>query len=530
MAVSGLTRLVLQDLSGGMFPSLAPELIPADGAFEITNGLLDEENVVYRRGGTTYLSPLASGSVRLFWSGYLKHGEQQTILLSTGGSFRLTSTGEHVTIGAPGPAVLTRPQVFQGILYLPGGNTWDGESAGSARNGEHYAVAGNRLLVAEGSKVAFSNVPKAEGEALTFEANNFHQLPGGVRITGMEGLRTSCVVFTTQGIWIIGGLNHNLTDEAGNVQQTLDRYSADAVLWGTTGIAGWAGGLIVPCKDNIWLMELGVSSEKAAPFRSISGPIQSTYRSYVAQGYQPGAAYVYRGHYFLPLLSGDTHIDTLVCRLDSPKMPWTRLKGFGAKVAAYAYDGTRLLGALTGSSVTLKLAYFEPNSEVAADADGSAHPFSVTTRDIATGNLVPNTVMKARLSYRMRGSLGAKSFRGGAEWGGFFWNEKDWGEEGETFIEEAQPVSLSMGFNATSFAGAEWGEFNWGESAWASTGGSFTVLEGTAPPDPEALTPHVWRVGRKVRYARVNISLSGPASDLSIRALELFIRPTGRTI
>src|ERR1019366_1542032 len=172
--------------------------------------------------------------------------------------------------------------------------------------------------------------------------DNYHQLPDGVQITGMEGLRTSCVVFTTEGIWVIGNVNKNLTDEEGNIQQTLDRYSADAVLWGNNGVAGWSGGLVVPCKDAVYLLELGVSSEKAAPFTPISGAILNVYRGYVAAGYKPGVAAVYRGHYFLPILSGSTVIDMLVCRLDATgskggrTFPWTHLAGSGSALSALA--------------------------------------------------------------------------------------------------------------------------------------------------------------------------------------------------
>lgn len=562
-------RLVEEDLSRGMFPALAPERIPPGGAEDITNGLLDEQNVVYRRGGSSYLDPTPHGDPRLLWSGFLRAvaGEHR-ILATDGGTFV-----DGAPAGPPAPAALTRAQVFEGVLYLPGGVTWDGSSAGTiAEKRAFYAIAGGRLLAGEGSRIGFSQVPQNESDALRFETTihsptisttegsvtttvsdatgitvgmpvlsgaggvpdgttvtavsgttitlsspatltaasvasafgeaNYHQLPGGVQITGMEGLRTSCVVFTTEGIWVIGNLEKELTDAEGNVQQTLDRYSADAVLWGNNGVAGWSGGLVVPCKDHIWLMQLGVSSEKAEPFVHIDDAITPVYRAYVAQGCKPGVAAVHRGHYFLPILSGSSVIDMLVCRLDATNSrgqhtyPWTHLRGSGASLAALAITDQDLAftGAAAGLGRTLALRYFEPSGIVDQDADGTDHAFSVTYRDLMTGNLVPNLVRRARLSYRMVAP-------------------------GDS--------ALLMSFGSTRW-GTRWGEFVWGKAKWAAGSGPFQQLPGEAPPDPQALNPFRWRVKRKVRYARVKVTLKGPAGSVSLRTLELFTRSSGR--
>jgi hypothetical protein len=211
---------------------------------------------------------------------------------------------------------------------------------------------------------------------------------------------------------------------------------------------------------------------------------------------------VHRGHYFLPILSGSGCIDMLVCRLDSTNsrgqrtFPWTRLTDYGARLTALARtdEDVALIGATNGVGRTLTLSYFEPSSAVAVDADGTPHSFSVIYRDLMTGNIVPNLVRKARLSYRMVGPPETK---------------------------------LHMAFGDTSYA-AEWDEFDWDEAEWADDGGAFTDLEGEAPPDPEALNPHKWRVRRKVRFARVRIYLTGPASTVSLRSLELFTRSSGR--
>lgn len=492
-------RLVEEDLSRGMFPSVAPERIPAGGAFDITNGLLDEQNVVYRRGGTAYSDQTPRGDPRFLWSGFLRNG-QQTLFATDSGFFK-----SGAPIALTQPSALTRAQVFEGVLYLPGGITYDGSSASTiSQKSAFYASAGGRLLAGEGSRISFSQVPTKENEALTWAETDYHQLPGGVQITGMEGFRTSCAVFTTEGIWIIGGLNRELTDAEGNIQQTLDRYSADAVLWGNNGIAGWSAGLVVPCKDNIWFMELGVSSEKAAPFIHIADPIQTTYREYVAAGYKPGVAAVHRGHYFLPILNGSSVVDLFVCRLDATNgkgrtFPWTHLSGSGALLPALAVtdEDSSLLGATAGLGRLLSLNYFEPSTVNGNDADGTTHQLSVTYRDILTGNLVPNLVAKLRLSYRMVATPEA---------------------------------AIVLYFGSTPY-GAEWDEFDWDEAEWTEATGPFAELEGHAKADPEALHPYTWRVGRKVRFARVKATTTGSGiGSVSLRSLELFTRSDGRVM
>src|ERR1039458_3167873 len=97
MAVASLSRVVQQDFSGGMFPALAPELIPANGCFDITNGLLSEQDVVFRRGGSRYFASAPLGVPPTFlWSGYLKNGGLQTIVGGgePHGMLRLLSGGE----------------------------------------------------------------------------------------------------------------------------------------------------------------------------------------------------------------------------------------------------------------------------------------------------------------------------------------------------------------------------------------------------------------------------------------------------
>jgi hypothetical protein len=512
----GYTRLVQQDFSGGMFPQLAPELIPPNGAYDITNGLLDEQNVVYRRGGTTFASSnAATGAVHMLWTGILKNGGLSTILCTATKSYKLAG-GTLSEITLTPPSLVSRGVGLQGRLYMPGGRTWDGATAGTdGRSGAAtaYAAVGNRLLAGESARVDVSNIPATEGEALKWTATNYLTIPEGGTIIGMIGWRTVAMVFTTAGIWLIGGLSHaEIVDTSGNVQWSQDRYSADAILWAQAGLAAWKGGLVVPCHDDVWLTTLGVTSEKSAPFRAISGPIRQLYRSYVNSGYAPGGASVFNGHYFLPILNGAEVVDMLVCRLEGVNeagradFAWTHLNGSGAKMAAttptVSPSEGPLLGAGEGTAPKVwKLEYLTPLTAPEKDADEGEVGFSLTTRSIETGNLVPNTIAKARLTYRLTGPSDA--------------------------------TKVLLGFANSQFTGPLWGHFNWGQARWGPTVGPFLDLGESTPPatlDPEGAVPKVWRVNRKLRYATMQAKLSGVSARFSIRGFELFVREDGRLI
>jgi hypothetical protein len=504
---AGLDRLTQTDWRAGMFRGVRQEQIPQDGAYDLFNTLLNEDGGTYRRGGSSYRSTAAFGTALTFlWDGWLTGG-QRTVIASPTALGLLNTDGSVTSLGGSGLSAPARAAAMNGVLYLPGGVTYDGTSLGSAtKSAPFYAVVANRLIAAGGDRVDFSviNTPG------TFNATDNHLLPGGIQILGAEGLRDSLAVFTTDGLWVISDMALNLTDAGGNVQHRLDQYSRDLILWGDPGIAAWAGGLIVPAVDAVWQVNLGVRSEAAQPFARISDPIRALYEDYVDRGYQPGLATVYRSHYLLPILSGTKTIDLLVCNLGSPKRPWSRLGGFGAALTGLAVrknaTGARdpvLIGA-SSAGRALNLSYFDPAGPVARDADGSAHVWSVTMRDVATGALNKNTVTKVRVGYEL----------------------VDAGADNPTI--EAYVLS-----GRTPSGGTEWGLFSWGQADWSPTAeetplpGSAT-LTGNAEVDTFGLVPHTWPVRERERFIRFKFVSQDPAARLALKTVEIFVRSNGR--
>jgi hypothetical protein len=505
MAV-GLDRAALQrDFSAGMFRGVREDLIPPNGVYDATNGLLDNTGLIYKRGGSTYRSSAAFGSwIPFIWDGFLTGGVQRTLIASTSAFGVLNTDGTVTSLAGAGVGGPVRGTVLNGILYIGGGVTYNGTVLGTAASvAPYYGVAGNRLFAGSQDTVRFSDISATGGATTTFNANDFHQVPEGVQVRGLHGLRNAIAVFTTGGVWIISNVGFDLVDASGNVQHRIDQYSRDVIIWQDTGLAAWEGGLVVPALDGVWLMRYGVSSDAVAPFERISDPIQQLYRDYVALGYTPGLATVYRGHYILPILNGSAQVDTLVCRLDVPGRPWTRMAGFGAKVASYAVrlnPTTRkpeLIGGSSAAGRVLTLNYFEPSNANAFDADGTVAPWSVQLRDWPTGDLNKNTITKLRIAYQLTDpanynpaitltQIASQTIRGGTEWGMFDWGTRDWGEATQT------------------------------------------ALPNTAPESPQGLDPYTWHMAKKERFARFKLDCTTATGYLTLRWAEIYVRSDGR--
>ena len=158
-------------------------------------------------------------------------------------------------------------------------------TATASKAGAYYPTVGDSpAFVAERPR----RISRTSGIHGRLDGTDFHRIPEGVRILGLQGLRDALVVFTTGGVWILSNLSLDLTDADGNVQHRVDRFSRDLVLWGDAGIAAWEGGLVVPALDDVWVMSYGVASEAPVPFQRVSEPISRLYREYVANGYVPG--------------------------------------------------------------------------------------------------------------------------------------------------------------------------------------------------------------------------------------------------
>jgi len=339
-----------------------------------------------------------------------------------------------------------------------------------------------RLIQAVGNRLYFN----LSGQVGNQQNLDYHEVPGTT--LGVDAIRDNVIWFTDSGVYVVGNMNLDLVDADGNTQQTLQRISQDIILWDDAGIVGlstyaglvgWRGELIVPARDDIYIM--GVDGPPVA----ISRGIRSLYRSYVAAGYRLGIASFDEGHYFLPVRNGDTIVDTLVCRIDQRdsrgnlRPAWTRL-GSGVRCAGFAVrsvppTGSVLVGAKGARLLDLS-ALRVPTAARKNDADGTGFNLDVTTNDLETP--AKSTLQRVRLHYDL---VDAAS--------------------------DNPTISASYAVDAQE-------------------GAALTGLSGTA--GETTTTPKVWQVVKRGRAFRLRFLSSGPSSRLRLRALDWFLRDSDR--
>lgn len=248
------------------------------------------------------------------------------------------------------------------------------------------AVVANRVLAAVGGRIWFT-----PPFMMVFRVGDFHELPSGAQILGLVGAgEDTAVALTTRGVFTVSNMAFDALDDVGNVQHRVTHVNRDVILWGDPGLAAWAGSLLVPAIDDVYLM--GVDGEPVP----VSEGVRPLYRDYVEAGFKPGRAAVHRGHYFLPIVNGSNVLqDVLVCRLDlrgpdgRRRPAWTRwldhaTGGAYAQRVGAATLQPRLLG-IKAQRVTELTGCFAPDASRKTDADGTAHSLAVITNDMDPG-------------------------------------------------------------------------------------------------------------------------------------------------
>lgn len=387
-------------------------------------------------------------------------------------------------------------------------------SIGSVRGlatSEFYAAVGGRLVLASANRLYMSKpIDPATGRQRPqeFSATDYHDMPDGVRITGLQAIRDRLLVFTTAGVWMISNIALAIVDPSGNPQHRKEQISTDHVLWGGPGITTWRNAVIAPCADSVYVLD-GIS----APLE-IGQSLGPLYLAYVRAGYKPGQSTVYNNHLFLPVIdAGNVVVDMLVCRLDRPTkhrgqeiFPWTAMRGHAGQVAALANRAAsgvqrnpKLLAAGVDKYV-LDLSYvFEPAIAVKSDADATAHQLILETRDYRTsarGARNQNTVQRMRARYVL----------------------VDAAADNPTIV-AYYSVGVLQG-NLTL-----WDAFLWGTGTWVDTSlAEYVQLTGGAPED-DGRKPYAWSGwAAKTQFVRFQLRSSGAAASCAVREVEAFVR------
>lgn len=459
----------------------------------------------------TATTTVGSTTVTGTTTAWVANAEPGMILTVGANSYRVMSVGADtsLTIDRGAAAAATSAYTLKRV------STWTRPAALNDTAKLRLCAIANRLVVAANNRIAFSEINKP----YSFVSDDFHDLPGGVIVMGLAAIRDTLLVFTNFGLWSITNMAYNLTDAAGNIQQTLSLLTPEVSLWREAGLCEWAGRIVAPCIDRVFVVD-AISAPQA-----ISNSIAPSYSGYVAAGRVPGGAKVYRNHLFLPVLDGIEPDTMLVCRLDRPVQgrqlywPWSTFTG-------HAQNGTALDVTLTGATpdflmagrdrhLTSMRSVFEPTEAVASDADATTHEFDVESRDFPTGNGQPNHVRKLRLRYTLEG--GAQILAGysyGARSQTYEQLRASATDYADAFATYASYAAVLSGGPVSGFPASDEDP----DRFWTS-------LSDQTPPDP-GIDPVSWDFpqAKRVRYIRFRFRTTDPVSRLVIHHLDFHVR------
>jgi hypothetical protein len=417
-----LSQIAQDDFSAGTLRGTAPDVQPGVGVSSALNGLLNDDGDVYRRGGDKHVGVSVGSEILWLWTGFL-----------SGAPVELVATRD--TIFANGVSLVTgltidgpmQVAAFENALYLPTGTVirsaggvltagvWARPANIDAAAPMHVANVIGRLAVGCLNRVAFSGAGTPE----VFAATDYHALGGGVLTKGLFALTDTLLVFTNFGLWAISNMAFNLTDDAGNVQQSLSLLVPGLSLIHEAGLAAYQERVVAPCIDRIYLVDA------INPPVAISDSIAVDWNGYVAQGMLPGGAKVFNSTLFLPVrlpplvVPGEgwtpgAIVTLLVCRLNRPVrgrvmyFPWSDFGGHPATMRHFdvslTQDTPRLLGGGQDGTITDLTGVFTLDASNTLDADATAPTFYLETRDFPTGQGQPNHLRRIRLRYTAKGS------------------------------------------------------------------------------------------------------------------------------
>src|ERR1044072_8435739 len=158
--MAGLDVITQDDFSMGMVRSIDPESAPPVSLVDAVNTLYDDVGGTYRRGGTSYrgLTAMEPGSpITFMWDGWLANGKTTGVANASSGA-TMAGRGAVAVICGTGRAKPMRAVAMDGVLYLPGGATYNGTTIGAAaKTVDFYATVAGRLLAAKDDRIDFSD-------------------------------------------------------------------------------------------------------------------------------------------------------------------------------------------------------------------------------------------------------------------------------------------------------------------------------------------------------------------------------------
>jgi hypothetical protein len=481
------------DFSRGIVRDLPRSSIPAGGAYDAVDYLLDQPAVARKRGGTSYQSStLGATTTGVNFVAAPEYPTGVKVMgLGADGHLYDATTGSTSDIGAFGITTLDVPKLYVDKLVVtssdgttapkkvtaPAGVLTIASLGGSPPAGRLACTHISRIVLANSSanpnRAWFSPVPNVES---TWDTSNAyvdfnHSLSA---VASIQGVMLGFSAGATERL--VGNTPPGTTGENMSLQPLGQIGCADA-----RSIAPWGSYIVFASQEGVYVTN-GAGFDSLTEKSDGTG-ILSYWRTQYAtvqanSGFIAGGI-VNRNYYFLTLGYGSTIVDTLVCYL--PRKAWMRTSNIGCLMYAPALSGTDELYGATMSG--------QPGNRI-LKFSGCLTPASGNKND-ANG-----TAVTPQMQFRMSGQgVGLKAYGDGH----LTYDMRDAGTDNPTMA-----VQLSTGIEAE---------------------GSFTAVSESPLAKTTASTRKRFTVSKDAQAVNVKIAQTNASSKTEVYLLEVDQRP-----
>lgn len=586
MAVlESLAKQAQDDWAAGMFHSAAPHLIPSNGAYSITNMLLDDDGSLYKRGGSQYLTTAAFGaSLRFIWDGNLKPGGRTVI--ASPSAFGVLPADDTVPISLGG-AGLTNPRravEIEGVLAIGGGTLYGGSRKTADYSTGTMAVTNGSTTVTGAGTAWLANLDAGmflrrgteryyhvasvdsdtqltlseaytgtTGSGLAYAATRLGSVPrisdcyavAGGRLLSCEGNR---VYLSNYGNPFIFGADDYHEFPEGATVIGAQGLRDTAFIFTTVGVFGIS---------NIELElvdDLGNAQQRVTHLN----------RELVLWGHEGISAWA--GALIVPAIDGCYLFDgqgapqrisgsiserwwTYVALGYKPGVAAVHLNHYFLPVLDVANNVVDMLVCRLDRPVASRMGTIFPWVHL----DGTGIKAAALAVRIAAGTRQPLLLGASRtsaarvLKFRVfdhEDYAGRKADPdGSAPVVEITLRDVQTGQMVENWVRRVRiryeledaasdnpVIQGAWADGARRLATTDWGLFDWGQADWGSAeGAEFVALTGDAPEEPFGVDPHEWEVNDMARYFRLRLRQDDPAKKFVLRSVEYFVRPSTRT-
>jgi hypothetical protein len=391
--------------------------LPENAVYDSSDFLLHQPGLIQKRGGTAYASDALTAATYAHTVAHVVFSGNTQKLIAIGDNghlYTISLTNKAVsdiaTLGAT-YLPLDKPKLVFDKLILTGNdgatlaryfNTSSVDLATTPTlpssipaKGRFAEVWKSRLVLANTTdfpnRVSFSPTPD-----ITAAWDTASYIDCDHAVTGLAATSNALVIFSRNATEKFVGSTVPATGSGSNISRTR------------VGSAGCtdARSICVDGDDILFASPQGVFATNGVGFTNLTyeGQIDSYWQTLFANYVRATstiAAGLYRHFYFVTVMDGTTHVDTLMC--DLPKRRWWRLTNTKARSYSTAYAVQQELFYADGATNrVLKLAgIFTPAAGNKNDADGTAVQPLIELRLVGPGPYLKH-FRHARVSYDMR--------------------------------------------------------------------------------------------------------------------------------